>query len=509
MMVTDFNCESLGLSRLSLMESAGKSLSDEVAKIATYSFSKSVKIAIFTGSGGNGGDGFVASRYLLNRGYEVEVYVLSKNIKSKNAKTNFEILNNLYPRMSKLKIIFLEDINNLELFKGNNSENYIIIDAILGTGIKGKLKNNVRNIIEKINNSNTFTISVDVPSGMDPLNGIINDIAIKPKYTVSFHKVKTGIKSASEDDVGGIVISDIGIPYEAEYFTGPGDLLRLPDRQSSSHKGNNGKLLVVGGSKDYYGAPIIASRAAINSGADLVYIATPEAASSAIKENSPDFIVCSLKGDYLGLDHLDDILEYVNKVDAVLIGPGSSQNEDTRKLFNILVSKIKKPIVLDADALKLVDLSLIKDKKDLIITPHIAEFKSFFNKEINVEDIKLNIDSNDYNSNKENILSLQSITKNIKGTTIIKGKYDLILSGNKIKINRTGNPGMTVGGTGDALAGICSSLLSQNVKPFDSGILATYLNGIAGDLAMDKKGYGFSACDLTEYIGVAIKNSKQ
>ena len=142
MMVTDYNCEYLGLSRLCLMESAGKSLAEEVGKIAVYTFSKPVKVVIFTGSGGNGGDGFVAARYLLNRGYDVDVYMLKDNIRSKEAKINFDILQNMKPRLSRLTIYnlkTLEEINDTEIAKSNDSE-YVIVDGLLGTGIKGNLQ---------------------------------------------------------------------------------------------------------------------------------------------------------------------------------------------------------------------------------------------------------------------------------------------------------------------------------------------------------------------------------
>jgi len=501
MMITDLNCENLGLSRLCLMESAGKSLSDEVAKIATFTFSKPVKIAIFTGSGGNAGDGFVAARYLLNRGYEIEIYMVSSDIKSENAKINLEILKNLKPRLSRLKIEVLEN-NDLELFKSDSFSEYIIVDAILGTGIKGKLKTKFKNIIENINNSNAFTVSVDVPSGMDPLTGEIKDLAIRPEYTVSFHKVKTGVKKAGEDLVGGIVTCDIGIPLEAEYFTGHGDLIKLQNRKKSSHKGDNGKVLIIGGSIDYSGAPTLSGLSAISSGSDLVYVLSPESASLAIKFSSPDLIVHSLKGDYLNLNHLDDILEFVKKVDAILIGPGAGLNEDTGKLFNILVSKIKKPIVLDADALKLVDISLISKKEDIILTPHLYEFKEFFSN-FNLDDLKL--DMVDFNKVNENISVFQEIVSSINGTVLIKGKDDLILKNDKFKINKTGNSGMTVGGTGDVLSGLVLSLISQGLNVFDSGVIASYLNGKAGDIAKLEKGYGFLASDIIEYFGILME----
>ena len=487
------------------MESAGKSLAEEVGKIAVYTFSKPVKVVIFTGSGGNGGDGFVAARYLLNRGYDVDIYMLKDNIRSKEAKVNFEILQNMKPRLSHLNIYnlkTLEDINNTEVAKSTNSE-YVIVDGLLGTGIKGNLQTNVKRAIEIINQSSGIKISVDVPSGMDPLTGEVNDLAVVPDYTISFHKIKTGVRDAEEELVGGLVTADIGIPFEAEYFVSYGDFLRLKNRDENSHKGNNGRLLIVGGSKDYSGAPAIAGMAAIGAGADLVYVATPEKSAEAIKSTSPDLIVKSLEGDKLSLRHSEEILEMADNVDAVLIGPGAGIDEETSKLFNVLVTKIKKPIVLDADSLKQVELSLIKNREDIILTPHIFEFKSFFN--IN-EDLKLDIDSYDFNKVDENITQFQQITRQIKATVLVKGKYDLILSGTRFRINKSGNAGMTVGGTGDALAGISASLLAQGLNSFDSACLGVFINGLAGERAFDVKGNGFSATDLVSYIGNVIKD---
>ena len=505
MMVTDYNCEYLGLSRLCLMESAGKSLAEEVGKIAVYTFSKPVKVVIFTGSGGNGGDGFVAARYLLNRGYDVDIYMLKDNIRSPYSKTNLEILQNMKPRLSRLNIFnlkTLDDINDCEVAKSKDME-YVIVDGLLGTGINGMLQTNIKRAIEVINQSGGVKISVDVPSGMNPLTGEVNDLAVVPDYTISFHKIKDGVRDADEELVGGLVTADIGIPFEAEYFVNYGDFLRLKNRDVSSHKGNNGKLLIIGGSEDYSGAPAIAGMAAIGAGADLVYVASPQKSAQAIKSSSPDLIVKSLDGEKLSLSHVDEILELADRVDAILMGPGSGIDEDTSKLFNVLVSKIKKPIVLDADALKQVEISLIKNRDDILLTPHIFEFKSIFKVD---HDLKLDIDSYDFNKVDENISEFQQITRQIKGTVIVKGHNDLILQGTRFKINNTGNPGMTVGGTGDALSGICVSLLSQKLSTFDSACLGVFINGLAGDEAYKVKGNGFSATDLVSFIGNVIKN---
>ena len=505
MMVTDYNCEYLGLSRLCLMESAGKSLADEVAKIAVYTFSKPVKIILFTGSGGNGGDCFVAGRYLLNRGYDVDIYMLKDNIHSDEAKVNLEILKNLKPRLSRLKIHNLktfEDVCNCPILK-NPHEEYVIVDGILGTGIKGALQKNIKKAIEIINEANGIKISVDVPSGMDPMDGSVGDISVIADYTISFHKIKTGVRKASEEDVGGLVTADIGIPLEAEYFINYGDFLRLKNRDASSHKGNNGRVLVVGASKDYSGAPTISGLAAIAAGCDLVYVAAPESASEAIKSLSADLIVKTLDGDKLSHKHALEIIELSKNVDAVLLGPGSGIDEDTSKLFNILVSKIKKPIVLDADSLKQIDISLVKNRKDIILTPHLFEFKTFFNVSC---DLKLDIDSDDFRAVSENIREFQQITRQIEGCVIVKGKNDLVLSSNRFRINKTGNAGMTVGGTGDALAGLCAGLMAQGLTAFDAACLGVFVNGLSGDEAFNEKGYGFSATDVVSHIAGVMKN---
>ncbi|MBQ6813621.1 MAG: NAD(P)H-hydrate dehydratase [Methanobrevibacter sp.] len=516
MMATDYNCEYLGLSRLCLMENAGKSLSDEVAKLSTYKYSKPVKVVVFTGSGGNGGDGFVAARHLLNRGFEVQVYALNSadEIKSDDALANLEILLNMVPTISRLRVDFIRDSADLDKISLDSNEEYIILDCLLGTGIKGKLREKVRKTVEIINQTNGLKVAVDAPSGLDPLTGEIYDISVDADYTVCFHKVKTGLRIAGEEKIGGLITCDIGIPLEAELFVEGGDLLRLKNRSKDSHKGKNGKVLIVGGSRDYYGAPAISAKAAIACGADLVYIYTPKPSSIPIKSLSEDFIVRESKEDYLSLEDLDEILEMAEKVDAVLLGPGSAQEEETSKLFNVLSMKLNKPLVLDADALKLVDYSLISKKEDLIITPHYFEFKSLFKDQIPSE-LKGNLDkiikvddreNSDFIKVNEKIDALQSITSSFKGSVILKGQYDFILNQNRIKINRTGNPGMTAGGTGDALAGIAVSLLSQDLDSWTSALLAPYINGKAGDLAFEAQGYGFGAQDLTQYLGAVMAN---
>ncbi len=497
MMVVDFNAEYLGIPRLSLMENAGKALAYEISKINIGK-----KVVIFTGSGGNGGDGFVATRHLLNMGFKVKLVLLThpSKINSKESIQNWNVLENMKPYLSYLEIEICTDSSQIDsgLLCGDED---VLVDAILGTGINGVIREPFRSSINLINKSNSTVISVDVPSGMNPLNGDVDDISVDADYTVSFHRVKTGLKGSesTSSKIGKLIVCDIGIPKEAEIFLGGGDLLRLKSRDFNAHKGANGRLLIVGGSKEYTGAPALAGLAALSAGADLVTIICPDSAAIPIKSYSPDLIVKNLPGDYINPEMLKPILELSKKVDCVLVGCGAGDKEETKIALNLLAKKfgeLKKPLVMDADALKLVDKDLVKNQENLIITPHMGEFKAFFQEESPI--ILFDI--------KEKISAFQSLSQQIKGTILLKGKLDMIFNGRKFRLNKTGSPGMTVGGTGDCLAGLVAAIYSQGHSAWDSACLGAFINGRAGELAQNKLGYNFSASKMIEFLSEAMKH---
>ncbi|MBV1768424.1 MAG: NAD(P)H-hydrate dehydratase, partial [Methanobacterium sp.] len=367
-----------------------------------------------------------------------------------------------------LKINHINDSRDLDEFKIKDLDNSVVVDSILGTGIEGKLKEPSRSAIKLINKISGTKIAVDVPSGLNPLNGKIEDLAVKAHYTITFHKAKTGLHLNSEY-TGKIRVCDIGIPEQAELFLGKGDFLRIKKRNPDDHKGANGRILVLGGSKDYTGAPALAGLSALNTGADLVYVVCPEIAALPLKSYSPDLIVRGLEGEVINEGMVDDILEMAHKVDCVLMGCGASQDKKTKKAFNSILEKINKPLVMDADALNLVKKDIVKDYEDLIITPHSSEFNAFFREDV---DFKVDLE--------EKIKVLKTITPTIKGAVLLKGKVDLIMQQGEFRLNKTGSPGMTVGGTGDCLAGIVATLRAQGIPIFDAGCLGAFINGLAG-----------------------------
>lgn len=484
MMAVDANAEDLGIPKSSLMENAGKSVADHI--IQTFD---PCKVTIFAGTGGNGGDGFVAARHLLNNDYKVDLLFLGNPNKIKSPETlqNWIAIQNINLGLNSLELNIIDDSSSLKTL---NSP--VIVDAMLGTGIKGKIKEPISSAIDIINKSNGIKIAVDVPSGLDPLTGEVPDKSVESDITITFHNIKRGLKKAKIQYVGNIVSYDIGIPREAEMFLGKGDLLRLKKRNMASHKGNNGTVLVVGGSYDYSGAPTLAGLSAFKSGVDLVYLACPESVSSTIRSYSPDLIVNTLHHDYIVEDDVDKIVELSKKADSLVIGCGMSREVETEAALNEFINEIEKPMVIDADALKLIDLSYIEEKKDIVVTPHSAEFKVLF-------DIKIPENLED------KIETVSKAARENKCVILLKGTFDIISNGKKTRLNKTGNPGMTVGGTGDCLAGLTGGLLAKGHDAFESACLGAYINGRAGDMASVKYEYHFMASDMIKYIDDAFR----
>ncbi len=480
MNVIDSNANAMGISRLTLMENAGRCVATKISDI-----SKPCKITIFAGTGGNGGDGFVAARHLLNMGFEVDINFIGHplDIKSSESLKNWEILNNINIKTNSLGIHIIRDSSQLK-----STDSNIVVDAILGTGNRGNLRQPVSRAVDIINNSDGIVVAVDIPTGLDPQTGIVYHKSVEADFTVTFHKPKKGIKNGNTKYVGAIIVCDIGIPKEVELFTGPGDLLRLNKRKKASHKGQNGNVLIVGGSNEYSGAPALAALSALRSGVDISTVACPNSVASPIRSYSPNLIVRGLSDYYINFDDTSKILELSKKADSMVIGCGIGMKEETALALNEMIEKIQKPIVIDADALKILNSDLISEhRNEIILTPHKSEFKAFFGIDI-PENLNQKIDV------------VLECSKECKCTVLLKGDIDIISNGKTVKLNSTGNPGMTVGGTGDVLAGLIGGLMAQGHDAYESAYLGSFINGTAGDIAKKEYGYNFLASDVLKYI---------
>ena len=255
-----------------------------------------------------------------------------------------------------------------------------------------------------------------------------------------------------------------------------------PKRRPDSHKYDFGSLLIIGGSKLYSGSPALAALAAYRAGVDLVTVVAPRRAADIIASFSPDLIAYPLKGDYLNSGHLKELLKLAKSKTAVVIGGGLCRRKETLKTVAEFLKKTKLPCVIDADAIYAVAEYKPTLRPNSIITPHAYEFYVLGGKEPREEE------------------AVKELASKLNATILLKGNIDIISNGREVALNETGCPEMTVGGTGDTLAGICGALLAQSINGFDAACCAAYINGKAGSLAAKEKKQGLTATDLIEKI---------
>lgn len=492
--VLDKNAEFYDVPPIDLMENAGNGVADFVVK----KFQKE-KIIFFCGTGNNGGDGFVAARYLSKK-FKVTVFLAGKekDIKTSISKENFQKL-----KKTNVKVF---DIDSVKITDDLLLDSEIIIDSMLGIGLSGNLRSPYSTLVKKINKQQDKTIiSVDVPTGLG------TNSSVMPKFTITFHDIKNGM---NKQNSGEIKTVDIGIPKKATQYVGPGELSTYyPRPKKESHKGENGRLLIVGGGP-YYGAPALASFAAQRTGVDLIYVAVPKKVAKAITsyspllikpvklakdiaKSSPTLIVKELvDDDHLVLNDIKIIEPLIKKVDALLIGPGLGSEKMTQKAIEKIITLFvnnNKPVVIDADAIKVVGKNpeLLKNK-DIVVTPHTGEFEE-------LTGVKLTKD-------------LEQRTKNVKKwakklgiTIVLKGPVDIISNGESTKFNDIHNEAMTVGGTGDVLAGIIGGLVSKKIDAFAAARIGVFINGVAGNIAFEKRSYGLIATDVIDEIPSVLK----
>jgi NAD(P)H-hydrate epimerase len=475
------NSEYYGVSRLQLMENAGKSIADEVASRFEP---KKTTVAVFCGSGGNGGDGFVAARHLTCLGFKVEVLLAGKSSDIVNEETQRNWLG-----LRALKnTITVHEVHDSTLIPDVEAE--AVVDALLGIGLKGTLRPPILQLVKKINEMTAFRVSVDVPTGINPDSGEILGDAVRADLTVTFHKARPGLTKA-EKYVGELVVRDIGLPNDFECFAGPGDVsLVVKSRPPEVHKGDFGRLLVIGGSENFSGAPALVALAALRAGVDLTYIAAPEKTARAISSMSPALITVKLDGKHLNSRNTSIIKQYLETTTAVVMGPGLGLHRETKETVEEIMRLIEKervPLLLDADGLKA--FAEFKRRVDwpIVLTPHTGEYGILTGRKL----------PKDYEKRAEKV---QKTARKLGTTILLKGPVDVICDGKRAKFNFTGNPGMTVGGTGDVLSGIVGAFLAQGAAPFEAAVAGAFINGAAGDFVWSEKGYHMIPTDILEWI---------
>ncbi len=269
-----------------------------------------------------------------------------------------------------------------------------------------------------------------------------------------------------------------------------------PKRAPDSHKGMNGRILIVGGSIDYYGAPLLCGYGALFGGADLAYIFVPECNFDVSRTHYPDFIVKKFPGEYLDMKGVTPIIEFAKKCDVLLMGPGMGERDETYEAMKNIIENSPIPMVLDGSAIQV--LQKIKNfplSQKVIITPHHNEFEHLTGKDVKVS-----------GSISGKVVLTRTLATDLKINIMLKGPQTIVASEDGTTVmNSTGNAGMTVGGSGDVLSGYVAALLGQGANAFDACRIAAHVYGKTGDALLKQKGYTFTASDLANELPFVIR----
>jgi len=490
-----YSIEQLHIPGIILMENAGTGIVKTALSILIHPEEK--YIHIYCGAGNNGGDGFVAARHFLNFGAKVDVFVLSSREQIKgDALTNLTILEN-----TGHKINFIDKV--LETKTPD-----LIIDAMLGTGVKGSLKGVFADCVKHINSLNCPVLAVDIPTGVNADTGAIDDPAIIATHTATMALPKRGLLfSPGREHVGQLNVIDIGMPPKVIDIKNP-DVWRLeeediasllPNRSPDTYKNKCGTVAVIAGSIGFTGAAALTSEAVLRAGAGLCYLCIPKSLNNIIETKLTEVITWPIEDNGGGILQMNnnDLIKNINNQDVVAIGPGIGRHKKTEELIFHLLHVLNKPMVLDADGLNICadNIQAVKNYKgEMILTPHPGELSRLTGLPV-----------------KEIMTNPVEITQKFSGAwnkiLVLKGSPSLIgFPDKRIFINPTGNAGMATAGSGDVLTGMIAGLMAQGLSAENAALAGVYLHGMAGDIAKNSFGeLGMVAGDILNAVPEAIK----
>jgi len=475
MAAVDKNAMSLGVPPARLMENAGAALAREAGR------EEPDEVLVLSGTGNNGGDALVAARFLA-READVTTVLLGRasNIRTEESRSNWDVLE---ASETGARLVELRDSTGFEDVEFDVD---VVVDGMLGVGVSGALREPVASAVEGVNRSDARVVSADVPTGVDPDARVDEQSGehVDADAVVAFHDEKPAHASLE----ARVVVADIGIPDAAEEFVGVGDLTLLR-RDPDSHKGDHGKVVVVGGGP-YTGAPTLTALAAMRAGADLVKVVAPERAADAAASFSPDLITHSLDAERLKPRHVEEVVAETDDADVTVLGPGLGAAKETLTAVRELLPNLDRAVV-DADALREIDAA--REDAEVIATPHAGELAR------HVETVP-----DGWSERRETVADF---ARDKGVVTLLKGRYDVVSDGERTRVSRTGNPGMTVGGTGDVLAGVCASLAAR-LDAFDAACVGAFANGRAGDAVVEERDYGMTATDIVDAVPGALRQDE-
>lgn len=477
----------IGIPSIVLMERAAFAVVEETVKFYDSDI-KTGDIVIFCGKGNNGADGLAVSRILFQKGYNVKVIIAGE---PDRVTEEFALQSDILKKLG-VKISILRKME--DVFKLNFDNCSLIIDGLFGIGLTREITGLNYELIKRINDEKKKVISIDIASGLDSLKGLEMGIAINADITVTFGYPKAGhIICNGKKYTGRLIVHDIGfcVPENFEFneiddlskhlFEGIKDneLVKLPKRTKISNKGTYKNINIIGAGENMSGAVALAGEAAYRCGCGLVKIFASENNINPLKCLIKEAVIC-------GYDKLD-IEKFDIDKDIIIVGPGLSVSRQAEEILGIVLKSDCKKII-DADALNIISRNKIlleNFDENTIITPHIKEMSRLIDKDVSYI--------------RENIIECaKEFSKRYKCITIIKDATSVVAScDGKVRINATGNSGMSKGGSGDVLTGIIAGMLSQGMNSYEGACLGVCLHGLAGDIASrELSEYGMVASDI-------------
>lgn len=482
-----------------LMENAGVSAGKIL--VDTMGADEQSTVAVLCGKGNNGGDGFVAAKYLKTRGLKPVILLIDGEPRTQDA---MRALNGAAEAGVPIWRIWESCKKVLDCIA--NAQ--YIIDAVYGIGFKGELKEEISKIAQFVNESDTKVLAVDIPSGISCDDGSIGNNAFKADVTVSFSVLKPAhVLYPAMDYCGKLVVVNVGInkhlvdemPHVTRTIEKSTVWNVLPEQRKSANKGSVGSLLTICGSYGMAGAAVMCGNAALKSGTGLLKIAMPRSIYNICASCIEQAVFLPLDENQQGIVSVSEterLLKEIENSSAVVIGCGLGNNTDTRQIVGSIIKNSSKPILIDADGINSIvnDLDVLKEAKaPVVLTPHPGEMARLLNAAVTeVQKSRLNI--------------AKAFAEKYNVILVLKGANTIIASPKEAYVNTTGNEGLAKGGSGDVLSGIIGAFLSMGTDPYKAALAGVYCHGLAGDRCREDLGQlSMQPTDVINYLPQVYK----
>ena len=480
-----------GIPQATLMERAGRAVARAVIRLAGGRYGK--RVAVVCGKGNNGGDGFVAARVLRREGLAVRCLAVGDVFSTQGAAA--DKLDELKKAGQGVEGFALDGLEGVD----------VVVDAIFGTGFRGRAEGDAARAIEAIVDATYQTgvkvVAVDIPSGVDGLTGATEGPAVKADLTVvmAAEKLGTAVGSGAAN-AGRVEVADIGIRVDeaSARLVEPRDVTAaLPRRPPFAHKRSGGSVAILAGSLGMTGAAVLVARGAVRSGAGYATVGSTAAVDGVVAAMLPEVLSRVVTDqDVIGPEALSDFAPVLDRATALALGPGLGTGAAQRGLVEKALATVELPVVVDADGLNVLaghTEALVRRDQPTVITPHPAELGRLL--DVSTDDIE-----------RDRLGAARSAAERFSCAVLLKGHRTVVACPSRpAVVNPTGGPELATAGTGDVLTGVVAALLAARLEPWTAAWTAAYVHGVAGSIAAQAQGtLGVLAWDVAEALPRAI-----